>query len=152
MKKKIFMETTQISPAKTSGEIVALIVAAGASQIAMEYQDKKLSGLRFVMQVAPNESRPFALPVRVEPVFKILNGNRASSWDRTQKADRDHEQAERVAWRQLYRWCQAQIAMIDIGMVEVAEVFLPYMQDDSGRTLFEVLKDSGMKLLPAPKK
>ena len=104
------------------------------------------------MEVAPNETRLFALPVRVEPVFKILNSNRKYEYDRSQKAAQDREQAERVAWRQLFRWCQAQVAMIEIGMVEALEVFLPYLQNESGQTLFQVFKESGMKLLPAPKK
>jgi hypothetical protein len=78
----------------------------------------------------------FALPVRVEPLVKRLRGDRA--------------QAERVAWRQLLRWTQAQMAMVEVGMVRAEEVYAPYMLQAGGRTLFELLTESRFKALPAP--
>jgi hypothetical protein len=63
---------------------------------------------------------------------------------------RVREQAERVAWRQLLRWAQAQLAMIETGMAAAEEVFLPYLQEPSGRTVYEVFAESRFKALPAP--
>ena len=148
--RSLFMETTSIPAEKTAGEIVALLASSGARQIMMEYSDgQKLVGIRFTLEVSPGVIRAFKLPARIEPIVRLLNGRRKYTYDRANKLPQDTAQAERVAWRQLFRWCQAQLAMIDTGMVEAAEVFLPYLQDRSGNTLFEIMKTSGMKMLSA---
>lgn len=137
MKKLLFMETTGIEASRTAGEITSLLVQAGAVHIAQEYgDDKEISGLRFSLKVR-DKFWMIALPARVDPIFKIINGRRKYSYDRTQKADQDRQQAKRVAWRQLLRWCEAQLAMVDAGMVEAGEVFLSYAQDKNGVSFFE---------------
>lgn len=150
--KTLFMETTEVPHEKTAGEIISLLVQSGARQIGMDYDQGKLTGLKFVLEVRPGFPRPFALPARVEPVFKILNGRRKYTYDRTSNATKDRLQAERVAWRQLLRWVQAQVAMIQTGMVEPAEVFLPYAMADDGRTFWELATAPGgqLALPPAP--
>jgi hypothetical protein len=154
MKRMLYTETTEIAAQKTAGEITDLLVRHGATGIALEYRDQKIVGLKSAFPVK-GIVVPFFLPGRVEPVFKVLNGRRAKeSWRRgsqQQMAAKDRDQAERVAWRQLLRWVQAQVAMIDTGTVETVEVFMPYIHGRHGRTLFEEFKDSGMKkMLPAP--
>lgn len=148
MPQKMYMQTTAIPAMQTAGEIISLLVQSGAREISQTYDGKmKLTGVRFTLEVAPGMIRLFSLPVRIEPVFKCINGARKYNWDRTESAAKDREQAERVAWRQLYRWCQAQLAMIQTGMVEAGEVFLPYMEHESGQTLFELVKSNSQKLL-----
>lgn len=150
--KTLYMETTGISPAKTAAEIIELLVRAGATQIASDYADGKLSGLAFVLP-ARGRGMPhsYRLPVRVEPVFKILAARRkrrSRLWAMAVAKDKD--QAERVAWRQLYRWVQAQLAMIEVGMAETPEVFLPYMQAENGRSMYQLFQEHEMKMLAAP--
>jgi hypothetical protein len=41
---------------------------------------------------------------------------------------------------------QAQIALLEIGMAKMEEVFLPYMLDREGRTLFERMEQRGFLL------
>jgi len=143
---KLFMESTKIDPLQTAGEVVSLLVQAGARQIQQEYSsDKKLVGVAFTLEILPGMVRYFKLPVRSEPIFKIINGGRKHYRGNYTTVDR--EQAERVAWRQLYRWIQAQLAMIEVGMVEAAEIFLPYMQNESGATLFQEFMANSQKLL-----
>jgi hypothetical protein len=145
--KTLFMETTEVSAVRTAGEISTALVAAGAREIAMQYgETNNLIGLRFVLQVE-NVPITFSLPVRIEPVFQHINGRRRYP---DSSAKQDREQAERVAWRQLLRWIQAQLAMIDTGMVQPHEVFLPYMlQPGSTQTLFEHFEREGLKQLTA---
>ena len=150
----LFMETTAIPPEKTAGEITGLLVQSGASQILTEYNgNRQISGLRFILEVK-GQKVPFALPARVEPIFKIINGRRKYSWDRTTAAAKDREQAQRVAWRQLFRWVQAQVALIDCGMVDAAEVFYPYVQVAPDMTMYQHALEhgafSGKMLGPAP--
>lgn len=149
-KKTLFMETTTIDPTRTAGEIMSLLVQCGASQIATTYQNGVMNGLRWIMRVNGIEQL-FEMPARVDPIFNILNGRRKYSWDRTQKAADDRIQAERVAWRQLLRWVQAQTAMIQTGMVCAEEVYTAYwIPPGTDRTLFQHLVESQFKALPAP--
>ena len=53
---------------------------------------------------------------------------------------RTREQATRVAWRIVKDWLAAQLAMIEAGLVDLEEVFLPYAQNQAGRTVYEVMK------------
>jgi hypothetical protein len=149
--KTLYMATTGISPARTAAEIIELLVQAGATQIASDYTEGTLSGLAFVLPAGGRSlAHCYKLPVRIEPVFKILNGRRKRWRARDDNTTKDREQAERVAWRQLYRWVQAQLAMIEVGMAEAPEVFLPYMQAENGRSMYELFQDHEMKLLGAP--
>ena len=50
------------------------------------------------------------------------------------------EQAERVAWRILKDWVEAQMALLDIEMVRFEEIFLPYIETTSGQTIYERLE------------
>ena len=57
------------------------------------------------------------------------------------------EQAKRVAWRQLLRWTEAQLAMIDAGMAHAGEVFLAYAEVEPGVTFFQkVMSDPGRQI------
>ena len=51
------------------------------------------------------------------------------------------EQAERVAWRILKDWVEAQMALIDIEMARFEEVFLPYIQTNNGQTVYARLEE-----------
>jgi hypothetical protein len=149
----LFMETTEIPVQKTSGDILSLLVRAGATQVSLDYQAGKIVGMRFTY---PVDGFPvaFRLPVRTEPVFKIINGRRSpyGQFSRSAMAGKDREQAERVAWRQLLRWIEAQIAMVETGMVKTDEVFLPYVATASGETLYEhfIATGAAQRLLAAP--
>lgn len=150
MRKGLYMETTSIPWRRTIGEIIAELVRSGATSINTDYEAGKISGLRWIMQVN-GESVLFDMPVRIEPVFKVLQGRRKRRADR--KTETDREQAEQVAWRQLLKWVQAQNAMIETGMVQAAEVYLPYLVTNTrtGQTLFERMTESRFKMLEAAK-
>lgn len=140
----IYMETTSIDPIRTSGEICSILVRAGATQINQQFENQKISGLRWCMKVNGAECL-FTMPVRVDPVYKILKRKKPNSSGLL-------EQAERVAWRQLLRWVQAQLAMIDTGMVEAGEVFSPYMHVADNKTVWQALMEgSRFKLLTEAK-
>lgn len=51
------------------------------------------------------------------------------------------EQAERVAWRILKDWVEAQMALLDIQMVRFEEIFLPYIETGNGQTIYERLEE-----------
>jgi len=147
-KQTLYMETTGIDAQRTAGEVISELVSAGANQIATTYDQGRVIGLRWVMKVNGIDQL-FEMPARVEPVFKVLNGRRKYDWDRKNKATDDRQQAERVAWRQLLRWVQAQNSMIATGMVKPEEVYVAYWIPPGGeRTLFQHLTETQFKALP----
>jgi|SRR5262245_11756924 len=144
----MYMETTKISPERTASEITGLLVRAGARQLLMEYDKAgKLTGLKFILEVR-GRPLPFALPARTDSVFQHLQNERKRTWARAENEARDRQQADRIAWRQLLRWVQAQIAMIEIGMVEPGEVFLPYVEVEPGVTAWQRAISGGQLALP----
>jgi len=134
----IYMATTKKSPEQTAGQISSLLAAVGAKSVLTEYEDDgKAIGIAFRL-LRGGQLLSFSLPVRWEPVLKAMENDK-----RTPNHLCHEDQAKRVAWRQIFRWVQAQLALIDVGCVEPEEVFLPYLQvDKTGQTLFEKLNNN----------
>jgi hypothetical protein len=83
----------------------------------------------------------FRLPARVENVERVMYGRRTLT--ATQR-----DQAYRTAWANLRDWISAQMAMIDTGMVQAEEIFLPYLLNGQGQTFYEAMQEQQF-LLPA---
>ena len=136
----IFMETTKISPEKTIAQIQELLSKHGVKNVMLQYDGfGNISAMSFTLI---DSQVPYLLPARHESLIKLAEREKL----RYLKSN-DEDQARRIAWRQVFRWIEAQIAMIEIGMVEMQEVFLPYMMVDEYRTIFQLYKDNGLKLL-----
>jgi hypothetical protein len=138
----LFMETTKITPESTSADIIQMLVRMNANQVSCTYdQSRSITGIQWVLLV---EGRPqcFQMPVRVEPVRAYLKkAGRLPSSDPTKP--------NRVAWRQLLRWIEAQCALIETGMVQPAEPFVGYAFDpQTNRTLFQAW--TAQLAFPAP--
>jgi hypothetical protein len=58
-------------------------------------------------------------------------------------------QAERVSWRILKDWVEAQLALIESGQAEMGQVFMPYAMNDQGRTMYELFVENNQKRLSA---
>lgn len=153
-KANLFLETTTVTATKSIGEILSLLGRTpGVKQIATDYREGRVTGLNFVIALR-GEDAVFKLPARITPVLEKLKKAKPFSRRRgspEQYAKALQEQAERIAWRQLFRWLQAQIALIDLSMVKPEEVFLPYVTFDfvTGETLFERFEQRGLKMLAA---
>ena len=137
----LYMETTRISVDKTAGELCMLLARSGATKIQQDYDGGVVCAMHFILRVGQNDL-PYRLPVRVQAVYDLLaSGRRVRN-----RADL-MEQAKRVAWRQILRWVQAQLALIQTGMVQAAEVFLPYMSVAPKQTFYEKVMLHGANLL-----
>lgn len=120
--------TTTIAATKTTGEIMTILTAAGATRIMIENNAKREpSALVFELH-----QRQYRLPCRSEAVHKILMRDR-----KVAARYSTPEQALRVAWRVLKDWIEAQIAIIETEMVRMDEVFLPYQIMANGQTIYE---------------
>jgi hypothetical protein len=123
--------TTTIDPSKTAGEITKVLVKLGAENIGMSYEGGKLSGMAFAIRRGP-DIYAFQLPVRVDAVLTVLKSQRG-----VPNASRTRAQAERVAWRIMKSWIEAQAAIIETQMVKLEQVMLPYMTTETGDTVFD---------------
>ena len=121
----------------------------GAKHISFEYgDDGKVHGVSFTIKVH-ERFIPIKLPARVENAQAVLK----KQWDegvishkRGKEQTYGYEQAYRVAWRNILDWVQAQMALLEIGMAKIEEVFLPYMPDREGVTFFERMEQRGFLL------
>jgi hypothetical protein len=145
--------STRIEASKTVGEMQALLAAHGASRIAVDYDGGGPVALHFML-TTPHGQRSFALPVNVEAMERLLvREDRAGRLKSGSKADRtSRAQAERVAWRVMKDWLAAQLALVATQMVDLDEVFLPYLVVDqaSGRSLYAVYKEREALALAPP--
>lgn len=130
---KLLNYTTEINAEKTVSEIQKRLASAGASQVLHGYDGAgNLSELSFRIKTQFGEMA-FRLPANIEAVEAILTRQFKSG--RSRFASR--EQATKVAWRILKDWVEAQLALLQTGMVTVEQAFLPYMQNNEGETVYE---------------
>jgi len=112
----------------------------GAKQISYDYgDDGRVHGMRFTIRVN-GAFIPVKLPARVDKAQAVLKRqweSGAISHKRGKEQTYGDEQAYRVAWRNILDWVQAQMALLEIEMARIEEVFLPYMVTKSGETFFE---------------
>lgn len=131
MTMSIYMATTSIEAKKTAQEIMDLLGKNGAKYIQTEYANEEIIGIDFIIE-HNGKKIPFRLPIRWEPVLNAMEKDK-----NTPRHFCKPDQAQRVAWRQIFRWVQAQFALIQIGMVDIKEVFLPYILVDRDTTYYE---------------
>src|SRR5262245_23745469 len=135
----IFMETTKIEAARTVGEIQELLAAAGCCGVMTLFDDKKEVKAVSFQVMFQEKTIAFRLPCKWEPIYNKLRLQIRRP--RPGVLEGLESQAKRVAWRQILRWVQAQLALIDTEMVKVHEVFLPYVQVNiDGQTFFEKIE------------
>lgn len=134
--------TTKVSVNQTINDIQKILAKAKACMILTEYGSDALpSALSFCVNVKGSDIN-FKLPVDVAGVTAALKRDREY---------RDDAHARRVAWRIVKDWCDSQMALIDAGQAELAQVFLPYAQTQSGETFYKHLQSKGFLQLAGPR-
>lgn len=129
--------TSEVSIHKSLAEIQGTLAEHGARRIMIEYDDDgQPNGVMFQIET-PNGPRAFTLPANVEGVRAVMERQRVKA---------DNGQAERTAWRNVRDWVLAQTAIIEAGMVQMEEVFLPYMTDGNGRTVYQLYQGGVLAL------
>ncbi|HWT01130.1 MAG TPA: hypothetical protein VN256_12855 [Pyrinomonadaceae bacterium] len=142
--------TTKVNEHKTIGEIQKALVAKGALSVMTDYTPSGTpAAVTFTINVNGTPIR-YRLPSDVDGVLRAMQRAKGVPY-RLQT----REQAVRVCWRILKDWIEAQLAIIEAGQAELAQVFLPYALNSEGQTLFEYFRDNprlltegGRKLLP----
>lgn len=132
--------STTVTPMKSIGEIQGMLVAHGAEQILMDFDNetKEPTGLSFMIQTQFG-IMPFKLPANTDRVWAVLNKQRV-------RTNVPRDMACRVAWRILKDWVRAQMAILETDMVSIEQIFLPYMQNKDGQILFDIMVNNRLQL------
>ncbi len=131
--------TTTVDAFKTVSEIEYVLVKHGAKSILKNYEGESIVSLSFLIDTEIQEV-PIRLPVKIDECLLVLKKEKKENPRKQIKDTR--EQAERVAWRILKDWIEAQMALLDIEMVRIEEIFLPYIELNGGQTIFEKLQEN----------
>lgn len=138
--------TTTVDSARTVGEMQQMLAEHGARTVHAEYDAGKAVALAFTIDT-PHGIRSFTLPMDPVPVLELLKRTPVKG----HRAAPTIEQAERVAWRILKDWLEAQLALIETAMVTLDQVLLPWMHtDEVGTTVYALYQANAMRALPAP--
>lgn len=130
--------TTTIDAYKTVSEIEYILMKHNAKSIMKNYDGNSITGLSFLIDTGSRQI-PVRLPVKADECLQVLKKEKREN---PRKQIRDtREQAERVAWRILKDWVEAQMALLDIEMVRFEEIFLPYIETNNGQTVYERLEE-----------
>lgn len=139
MVKQIKDYTTDVPAVRTVAEIEAMLIGFGADKIMKDYRgDGRVAAFVFKYQ-----DRLYRLPSNTEKAAVCLQG--APGHSKRLSLQEAEARAERVTWRVIKDWLDAQISMMKIGQAEVEQVMLPYMWD--GKTsLYEKFKQRDFAL------
>lgn len=129
--------TTNVDVFTTIGAIQGCLVKHGAKKIMIDYDDDgHVIALSFLIDT-PSGQRGIRLPANVEGVQCVLQNQKV-------KCDREH--AEKIAWRIVKDWVEAQMAILESGMVQMDEIFLPYMINNQGQTVYQLYQKQQLLL------
>lgn len=128
--------TTKIPALQTVGEIQALLATHGAKKILIDFDNGHIVGINFFIDTSFG-MRAFSLPARVDGVAAALA---------KQGCKCEPQHAENVAWRIVKDWIAAQMAFIESEQAALDEVFLPYMVNQNGETLYKMLSNGQLAL------
>lgn len=128
--------TTTVDAYTSLGEIQGALAKHGAAKIMIDYDGGKPVSVSFTLP-GPRGIQGFVLPAAVEGTLRAFA---------KQKVKADRNQAEMTAWRNVRDWVLAQMAMVESCDVPVDQVFLPYLADKQGRTLYDVYASGQLML------
>lgn len=137
--------TTKKKPEETISEIQQMLSQFDVTAMMTEYEGRQVSAVSFRMNVDGRDIG-YRLPCNWRAVFSILQSDVKDNRYNTE------EQAIRTAWRIIHHWMEAQLALVEVNMTTIPQIFLPYTIMRDNRTLSEhiasnptFLLDSGSK-------
>lgn len=136
--------TTTVPSVRTISQITEILAKAGARQVLTEYGPSGVAtGIAFAVDT-PTGLRRYHLPVDVAAIAQVMKNDRNIA-----PRLRTPEQAEKVGWRIIKDWLEAQLAIISTRMVTFDQVMLPYMSaGPSGQTIYDLYLNQQLALPP----
>ncbi|MGF6428231.1 hypothetical protein [Bradyrhizobium elkanii] len=128
--------TTTIEAEQTISEIQKMLSRHGVSAMMTEYDGPQVASVSFRISV---DGKPlgFRLPCNWRSVREIFRQEFRTAGSVKHKDKNLDNQAVRTSWRIMKVWIEAQLALVEVNMVTVPQVFLPYAIMRDGKTLSE---------------
>ena len=138
--------TTSIKIEKTIAEIEKILARHGATHIFKMYGgDGEPLALAFKCMVS-DRLVAFKLPMEEDKILQVFK-NAVNEGDLPKRYYDDKEQAKRTGWRIIKDWVDSQMALLEINLVKMEEIFLPYMFNEiTGETMYEMLEKKNFNL------
>lgn len=134
--------TTTISSVKTISEIQKILAEHKAKAILTEFDnDGNVSAVSFKIDTINGEVG-IKLPINVENVLIVLRKQKKNNT----RINATYEQALKTGWRNIKDWIDAQMALIETEMATMDQVFLPYILNKEGQTLYEMFNSKKLML------
>lgn len=147
--------STDIPVTRTIAEIEKMLAKYGATHIMKEY-DNEIPVMLIFAIVTEHGKMGVRLPIHPDKILAVFKVQVSDG-----KLPRKYldgtwavEQAHRVSWRIIKDWLDAQLTLLNIEMVKIEEIFLPYIYNDKLKmTVYEMLEKGNFNLdmLEAPK-
>jgi hypothetical protein len=136
--------TSIIAVNKSMADINKILQGRVASVSTHYAEDGSPSGLAFSIRT-PHGIRNFMMTANVAGVHATLNSD-----PKVARMYRTVEHAQRVAWRIIKDWLDAQLALIEADLASMDQVMLPYLVvHPDGTTLYENYKTREQSALEA---
>ena len=142
--------TTIIEPEQTIGEIQKLLSRHGVQAMMTEYDGPQVAAVSFKM-IIDGKPVSFKLPCKWRGVLQVFKEQGIGPGKIKSKDKSLENQAVRTAWRIIKEWVEAQLALVEIHMVSIPQIFLPYAIMRDGQTLAEHMEQDPNFLLGAGK-
>lgn len=134
--------STKVPTGRTVADLQSYLGSHGAQHVSIEYANRQPVAVRFAAMLGA-QLVWFRLPADPHGVYAAMRADPSIP-----TRYRTPEQAERVAWRIVLDWCEAQFALIEAQQATIAQVFLPYVLVGQDTTLYEQIADRGLPQLP----
>lgn len=140
--------TTKIDAWKTVSEIQQILAKHGVSHFSVKNEGRNPVAITFSIDFK-GQPLNFLLPCKFDKVWTIVKRDEKATRVMKSKSMFNEEQGLKISWRIIKDWIEAQLALVEVEMVTVEEVFMPYLIVNSmGQTLADrMLNGDGMKLL-----
>lgn len=135
--------TTSVSATRTASDIQSTLANKGAKRVSVDYDPQgDPVAVEFMIEI---HKQPvwFKLPCNVDGVYRAMTKDRSGVPRKLQ----NKPQAQRAAWRIVKNWIEVQLALVEANQVEMAEVFLPYVIDRDGQSMYSRFKETQQKQL-----
>lgn len=142
---KILNYTTDITVERTMMDIQKELIRAKANSIRTDYNSEGVVMAVYFQINVDGKNLPFRLPAKVEEAYRIMFAGKNLEW---KYKEQRKIQAARTAWRIVYTWLKAQVALVELEQAKAEEIFLPYLIVGANKTLYENLRDNQF-LLPS---
>lgn len=117
-----------------------------ATHISIRNEGSMPVGITFTMNYK-NVPLNFAIPCRIENVWKVIKDDPKAA--KVLRKRHTEAQAARIAWRIVKGWVEVQLAIVEVEMATIEEVFLQYLilPETGERLADKILQGDGLKQL-----